>query len=56
MLCFAEEIRKVHVDEDDIFVSYDVTALFTNVPLKDTNEILVDETFRDDWFNRTYNL
>lgn len=39
-LCFAEEIRKVHVDKDHIFVSYDVTALFTAVPFKDTTEIL----------------
>jgi len=37
-------------------VSYDVTALFTNVPLNETIEILVDKAFTNDWFNQTYDL
>ena len=44
------------VNEDDILVSYDVTALFTNVPLDETINILVNKAFADDWFNKTYGL
>ena len=53
---FADEIRNVSVNEDDILVSYDVTALFTNVPLDETISILVNKAFADDWFNKTYGL
>ena len=53
---FADEIRNVSVNEDDILVSYDVTALFTNVPLDETINILVNKAFADDWFNKTYGL
>ena len=53
---FADEIRNVSVNEDDILVSYDVTALFTNVPLDETINILVNKAFADDWFNETYGL
>jgi len=44
------------MNKDDILVSYDVTALFTNVPLSDTINILVNEAFSNDWFNRSYDL
>ena len=44
------------IGEDDILVSYDVTALFTNVPLNETINILVEKAFADDWFNQTYGL
>ena len=53
---FSEEIRNSPIGEDDILVSYDVTALFTNVPLNDTINILVEKAFVDDWFNQTYDL
>ena len=43
-------------NEEDILVSYDVTALFTNVPLSETIDILVDKAFTNDWFNQTYDL
>ena len=39
-----------------IFWSLDVTALFTNVPLDETINILVNKAFPDDWFNKTYGL
>ena len=42
--------------ENDILVSYDVSSLFTNVPLNETINILVDKAFADDWFNQTYGL
>ena len=44
------------MDSNDILVSYDVTALFTNVPLKETIDILVNKAFSNDWFNQTYGL
>ena len=55
---FADEVRNLSVNEDDILVSrsYDVTALFTNVPLNETINILVNKAFADDWFNKTYGL
>ena len=37
---FAEEIHGLDLNEDDILVSYDVSALFTNVPLEETIQIL----------------
>ena len=37
-------------------MSYDVSALFTNVPLKETIEILVDKAFEGDWFNKTHGM
>ena len=46
---FADEIRTHTMNEDDILVSYDVTALFTNVPLDETIKILVNKAFTDDW-------
>ena len=49
-------MMSVSVNEDDILVSYDVTALFTNVPLDETINILVNKAFADDWFNETYGL
>ena len=55
---FADEIRTNSMNEEDILVSYDVTALFTNVPLDDTTiiNILVNKAFTNDWFNKTYDL
>ena len=37
-------------------MSYDVTSLFTNVPLEETIQILADKVFKDDWFNKSNNL
>ena len=53
---FADEIRSSPMNEEDILVSYDVTALFTNVPLSETIDILVNKAFTNDWFNQTYDL
>ena len=55
-LGFSKEIRKHPVLEDDILVSYEVTSLFTNVPVQETINILVDKAFTDNWFNSTYDL
>ena len=51
-----DEARNFSVNKDDILVSYDVTALFTNAPLNETINILVNKAFADDWFNETYEL
>ena len=53
---FAEEIQHLPVDENDFLVSYDVTALFTNVPLDETINLLADKAFNDNWFNNTHNM
>ena len=53
---FADEIRSSPMNEEDILVSYDVTALFTNVPLSKTIDILVNKALTNDWFNQTYDL
>ena len=37
-------------------MSYDVTSLFTNVPLDETISLLAEKAFTDNWFNTTYNL
>ena len=37
-------------------VSYDVSALFTNVPLEETIQILANMAFNQNWFNETYSL
>ena len=42
--------------ESDILVSYDASSLFTNVPLDETIQILVDKAFNKNWFNTTYEL
>ena len=53
---FAEEIQHFKLGENVFLVSYDVTALFTNVPLDETIHILTDKTFKDNWFNKNYNM
>ena len=53
---FAEEIRNASFHDNDIIVSYDVTSLFTNVPLDETISLLAEKAFTNNWFNTTYNL
>ena len=53
---FAGEIRIHSMNKEDILVSYDVTALFTNVPLDEAINTFVNKAFTDDWFNKTYCL
>jgi len=42
---FSEDIRNIPVDADHILVSYDVTALFTNVLAHETIGILAEKGF-----------
>ena len=53
---FSQDIRNTSVDADHILVSYDVTALFTNVAAHETITILVEKAFSDNWFKDTYDL
>ncbi|PFX12961.1 hypothetical protein AWC38_SpisGene23002 [Stylophora pistillata] len=53
---FAEVIRETPLNPNDILVSYDVCALFTNVPLDETIEIIAEKAFKNNWFNETHGL
>ena len=44
------------ISAGSILVSYDVSSLFTNVPLNETIEIFGEKVFKDNWFNSTYDL
>ena len=41
---FADEIRFIPMNDEGILVSYDVTALFTDVPLSETINLLADKS------------
>lgn len=51
---FIDEIKNSSIQPNHILVSYDVSAIFTNVPLKETIDILVDKAFEGDWFDKTH--
>jgi hypothetical protein len=55
-LLFSEELRMKEIQDGEILVSYDVSSLFTNVPVDETIEFLVDKAFHNEWFNKTYHL
>ena len=51
-----KETHEMKINKGEILVSYDVSSLFTNVPLEETIEILVDRAFSNNWFNTTHSL
>ena len=53
---FTEEIQRLQIDENDFFVSFDVTALVTNVPLGETIRNSAEKTFTDIYFKNVQNL
>ncbi|XP_068738974.1 uncharacterized protein [Montipora capricornis] len=53
---FATEMKETKLNEEDILVSFDVSSLFTNVPLDETITILAKKAFTENWFNETYDL
>ena len=55
-LGFVNEVQGLQINRGDILVSYDVTSLFTNVPLDETIYILAEKALSDDWFNKTHEL
>jgi len=55
-ISFADDLHEMKIDEQDILVSYDVSSLFTNVPVDETIEILAEKAFKDNRFNKEYDL
>ena len=53
---FTKEIHDLKINKGEILVSYDVSSLFSNVPLDETIEILVNRAFSNNWLNTTDNL
>ena len=53
---FVNEVNALTLNDGDVLVSYDVSSLFTNVPLDETIHILADKAFANDWFNETHHL
>ena len=46
---FAEEIRRLKLKPDESFLcSFDISSLFTNVPLAETIQICADTLYEDD--------
>ena len=53
---FADKIHELDFNEDDILVSYDVSALSTNVHLEETIQILANKALTRNWLNETHNV
>ena len=53
---FVDDLQNIQVDDHSILVSYDVSSLFTNVPVDETIKILAEKAFKDDWFNKEHGL
>ena len=49
---FSNYIRNVPIEDDEIMVSFDVTSLYTNIPIIDTLNIIKDYVNNDDQFTR----
>jgi len=43
---FSKDLRNTSLNESDILVCYDVSSLFTNVPLDETIQIPVEKAFK----------
>ena len=48
---FVNEVRELKMNKGYISVSYDLSSLFTNVPLDEAIAFLAEKAFRDNWFN-----
>ena len=42
---FVNRVSKIDMSEDDYMVSFDIESLFTNIPVKETVNIIVDRAF-----------
>ena len=49
---FSNYIRNVAIEDDEIIISFDVTSLYTNIPIIDTLNIIKDYVNNDDQFTR----
>ena len=45
---FLDEIHNARINNGDICVSFDVTSLFTNIPLDETIQLIADSVYCDD--------
>ncbi|XP_073237961.1 uncharacterized protein [Porites lutea] len=53
---FADGLREMKIKDHEVLVSYDVSSLFTNVPVDETIESIAERAFENDWFNREHDL
>ena len=44
---FSEYVRTLHINDDEVMVSFDVTSLYTNVPIRDTLTVIEDLLNKD---------
>ena len=49
---FSDYIRNVPIEDDEIMVSFEVTSLYTNIPIIDTLNIIKNYVHNDDQFTR----
>ena len=52
ILPFSNYIRNAPIEDDEIMVSFDVTSLYTNIPIIDTLNIIKDYVNNDDQFTK----
>ena len=53
---FVKILQQLRIAPTDFLASFDVVSLFTNVPLEETIDYLVEKAFKDDWFRKTHNV
>ena len=46
----------MEINEHEILVSYDVSSLFTNVPVDETIKSIAERAFENNWFNEEHSL
>ena len=56
MFLFADELHEMEINEHDLLVSYDISSLFTNVPVDETIESIAERAFENNWFNEEHRL
>ena len=49
---FSNYIRKVLIEDNEIMVSFDITSLYTNIPIIDMLNIIKDYVNNDNQFTR----
>lgn len=52
----ANELHAIEINEHDLWVSYDVLPLFTNLPVDETIESTAERAFENNWFNEEHSL
>ena len=45
---FAEEIRGIQLENDEVLASFDVSSLFTNVPVNEAVEVIQERLIEDE--------